>query len=193
MRSSMAVILLVAAALPACSHDETTGSSSTGGGPDPNGPAGAVNMEVYSTPDQTCPPGNFHIDVGNTKITPSELVLNGESDTTIACSVIPTSGKFATTGSIKQGDLDWSVKDLLTDGTSATGTVSFVDPSGSGRYTSSMTHPCVFQFAPGSKQGISTGDVFVQFDCSDLVSEADATKSCSSRYGYVQFERCVAK
>jgi len=177
-------------ALPACSS-ETQGVSSTG--PSPTAPEGAVNMEVYATPEQTCPPGNFHVDIGNTKVTPPALLVSGEGGVTVTCAVVAQGAKYQASGAIKQGSLDFSFQDVLTSGGSATGTVSFVDPKGSGRYTSVASAPCVFQFAPSSAQGIGAGQVFVQFDCAALVNEADATKSCSSRYGYVALDRCAAK
>jgi len=192
MRAAFAALFFVTW-VSACSS-ESAGTSSTGG-PSPTAPEGAVNMEVYATPVQSCPPGNFHIDIGNTKTMPPALVVDGWESATVSCAVIPMSGKFAASGAVKQGALDFSFQDVLTDGSSAIGTVSFVDPSAkaSGRYTSPGSMPCVFQFAPGTGQGVSTGKVWMQFDCSSLVSEVDATKSCSSRYGYVLVDRCATK
>src|SRR4051794_30517386 len=80
-------------------------SSETGGNipPDPNGPEGAVNMEVYTNDAQNCPLHNVHIDVGNTKVSPPELVVNGAGGATVACSVKDMGGQFAATATITKG------------------------------------------------------------------------------------------
>lgn len=73
----------------------------------------------------------------------------------------------------------------------ATGTISFKDPAGAATYTSPVQKPCIFQFAPGTSQGIEAGKVHMQFDCASLVNDADPTRSCSSRYGSVLVDRCA--
>lgn len=179
-----------------CGGDDTNGGSSTTAttstGPVGTEPRGGVNMEVYATPEQTCPPGNIHVDMGNLKAFPPVVVVDGFEGAHVACNVAPAQGTaFAATGTITVGATTFSFGDLTTDGTSATGSVSFIDAASGEPYSSTGgKQPCVFQFAPGTDQGVEAGRVFVGFDCSDLVNTADANQRCSSRYGYVLVENC---
>jgi len=180
----------LAASLVACSSDEPRRSSSSNEEPAPPGPTGAANMEIYATETQDCPPGNVHIDVGTVNAQPPVTFEDGEDGAKVACSVVPEGGKFRASGSLAHGAYAFSLRDLVTDGSSAIGAIDFTDPGSGERYATVDGKPCVFQFAPGSGQGISAGKLFVQFDCSNVVSEADPAKACSLRYGYVTLEHC---
>ena len=192
MRFSLLFALALPAGLLACSGDPdpTGGSSSTGEGPSTTAPEGAVNVEIYATPDQTCPVGNVHIDLGNSKVEPPKVEVDAWQGASVTCSVSATGSGFAASGTLKKGALSLTFKDVLSDGGSATGTISFKDPAGAATYTSEAKTPCIFQFAPGTAQGIDTGKAFMQFDCASLVHDADPKLSCSARYGYVLVDRC---
>lgn len=174
-----------------CSDDERRASSSDNETNSVPQATGAVNMEVYATAVQSCPPGNIHIDIGNVNAAPPLVYENGQDGAEVACSVLAEGAKFRAGGSLKKGMFSFSFHDVLTDGTSAVGQVQFSDPKDSTVYASSDLGPCVFQFAPGGEQGVSAGQIFVQFDCSNLISMADPKAACSSRYGYIRLEHCV--
>jgi hypothetical protein len=198
MRSGPPLVLALMLTPLACSSESTgsTSSSTTGGsgGPSKTAPEGAINMEVYTTPEQSCPLGNVHIDMGNSKVSPLVLVTEGFEGASVACSVVPDfKGNWVATGSLQKGALSFTFKDLTTGGQSATGTIVIKDPLGKDTYTSDPKSPCVFQFAPGSGQGVENGKLWIQFDCSTLVSDADKSKTCSSRYGYLFVDRCATK
>jgi hypothetical protein len=182
--------LTLASTLSGCGDEPRKHSSSGETDPGDPGPTGAVNMEVYATETQDCPPGNVHIDIGTVNAAPPVVLEDGEDGAAIACSVVPDGNKLRASGSLKRGMVAFSFSDLVTDGSSAIGSVAFTDPASGVRYASVDGKPCVFQFAPGTAQGIQAGKVFVQFDCSNLVSDADASKACSSRYGYVTLSHC---
>jgi hypothetical protein len=188
-----ALPLPLALFLAACSG-ETGGSSSstTGGeGPSDTAPTGAVNLEVYTAEGQDCPIGNAHIDLGNTKIDPPELLVDAYEGASIACTVEPNGLVLDASASLSKDGSSFSFSGVTSDGTSALGAVTIVLPDGGGEYRSTLQKPCVFQFAPGSGQEIAPGKVFVQFDCSELARDDDASKTCSSRYGYVYVDRCA--
>jgi hypothetical protein len=179
--------------LASCSDDDGGGGGSSGGGEGGSAPrpSGAVAMEVYATMEQTCPAGNVHVNIGHVQSAPPALVVDGEEGAAVSCSVVPSGDKLEASGAIEQGPLAFSFGGLITDGTSAVGEVTFRDPATGVRYASPAASPCVFQFAPNTDQGVSAGWIWVQFDCSALVSEADPAASCSSRYGYVLLENCA--
>ena len=192
----MRLFVLFAFALPVgllgCSGDTTIpGGSSTGEGPSTTAPEGSVNVEIYATPAQKCPVGNVHIDLGNSKVEPPKVVVDAWEGASVTCSVTATGSGFAASGTLKKGALSLTFKDVLSDGASSTGTISFKDPAGAATYTSTAAAPCVFQFAPGTKQGIDSGKAYMQFDCASLVNDADPALSCSARYGYVLVDRCM--
>ena len=97
---------------------------------------------------------------------------------------------FDASGSLSSAGAEFAFSDVSSKGGSAVGNVSFVDPASGVRYASNDTAPCVFQFAPSTNQVIEAGRIWVQFDCSKLISEANPLESCSSRYGYVLVENC---
>lgn len=179
--------LLLGLCLTACSGE----TGDTGGGPDENAPHGAANMEIYTSDAQSCPLGNIHVDLGNTKLSPPELLADGYEGAEVACSVALVTAKWAASGKITQGALLFEFGDILTDGSSATGSVRVKDPESDTLYESPDNEPCIFQFAPSSDQTVEAGKLFIQFDCANLKSQADATKSCASRYGYVYADRCA--
>lgn len=184
----------LSSAVLGCSGDSvtTTGSgSSTGEGPSTTAPEGAVNVEIYATPEQKCPVGNVHIDVGNSKVEPPKLEVDAYQGASIVCSVTATGSGFDASGTLKKGALALTFKDVLSDGKSATGNIQFKDPAGAATYSSPAATPCIFQFTPGTAQAIDAGKVFMSFDCSSLVNDADPTQSCSARYGYVLVDRCA--
>jgi hypothetical protein len=185
------VVLVSALALAGCSGDDENQSSTSSTAPpaDP-GPTGAVNLEMYETELQTCPAGNVHVDIGNVGSAPPVTVEDGKESASVACAVVPESGKLRASGAIAQGAKSFSFRDLVTDGGSAIGFVTVSDPATGTVYAAPDAKPCVFQFAPGSTQGVEAGRIVVQFDCSSLVSEADAAHECSLRYGYVLLEHC---
>lgn len=190
------VLVLAGAALGGCGGDDTGTSAAggaTSGGPDPTAPNGAVSLEVYATEAQSCPYASLFIEIGNVKATPPVVLADGESGTTVTCSVAPHASGFAASGSIAQGDAAFGFADVVTDGASAIGSVSFLDPADGTRFQSAPMKKCVFQFAPSTAQGIEAGRVHVQFDCPELVSEADPAVSCSARYGYVLLDNCEGK
>lgn len=190
------IVRLLCLAIPlslcACSDDELHISATSGGPevPDTN-PTGAVNMEVYATETQTCPPGNIHIDVGAVNASPPVFVKQGEPGTTLECAVVSATGKkFNASATIEKDTFAFAFSDVITDGGSAIGHVEFTDPKSGTRYSSGAAMPCVFQFAPGTAQGVNAGEIFVQFDCPSLVSAADPKSACSSRYGYIRLFNC---
>jgi hypothetical protein len=188
--TAIAAITLSLASLAGCSSDEPKPSTS-GDPPGEPKPTGAINMEVYATETQSCPPGNVQIDVGTVNSSPPETVVDGKDGAKVSCSVAPSGGKFNASGSIEKGSLSFAFRDVVTGGMSAVGQVEFSDPAAGVRYASTLDKPCVFQFAPGSDQGVEAGRIFVQFDCATLASAADPLDVCSARYGYVLLENCV--
>jgi hypothetical protein len=192
MRLFVLFAFALSAGLVGCSSDTASGSaSSTGEGPSATAPEGAVNVEIYATPEQTCPVGNVHIDLGNSKVEPPKLEVDAWQGASVTCAVTATGSGFAASGTLKKGAYSLTFKDVLSDGGSATGTISFKDPAGSATYTSPATAPCIFQFAPGTTQGLDSGKAFMGFDCSSLVNDADPKQACSARYGYVLVDRCT--
>ena len=195
----LASLFAFAFALPAgllgCSGDTATtaGGSSTGEGPSDTAPEGAVNVEIYPSTEQICPVGNVHIDLGNSKDEPPKVEIDAWEGASVACAVTldAAKGGLNASGTLKKGALSLSFKDVWSSGTSTTGTISFKDPAGAATYTSPAAAPCVFQFAPGTSQGIEAGKVYMQFDCTSLVNDADPKLSCSARYGYVLVDRCA--
>ncbi|MEO7331873.1 MAG: hypothetical protein ABI193_25075 [Minicystis sp.] len=193
MRSSPLFVLPLGILLAACGGgDDTTGTSSTGG-PSSTAPVGAVNMEIYATPEQSCPIGNIHLDIGNSRVMPPELATDAFEGAAITCKVVANGGGFTASGMIKKESDDFAFEGVNSSGESAVGFVTVKDPVTGDSYRSPDTAPCVFQFAPGSGQGLEAGKAWMQFDCSSLVSEKDSTLSCSSRYGYVLVDRCTKK
>lgn len=193
MRKTVSRLLIpvsLSAALFACSSDERRGSFTEETTAAPK-PAGAVNMEVYATAVQTCPPGNIHIDIGNNSASPPLVYEDGQDGAAVTCAVLSDGSKFHAEGNISKGAFSFSFRDVVTDGASAVGHVEFTDPASGAVYASTDLSPCVFQFAPSSEQGISAGKIFVQFDCSNLVSSMKSSDACSSRYGYVRLEYCA--
>lgn len=184
-------VLAAAVSLAGCGGDDTgaTSGSTTGGS---TAPQGAVSVEVYRNDQQTCPYDSLLLEIGNVKASPPKLVVDGEAGAAITCSVAPMGEAFAANGSLGIGKKALSFGDVLTDGGSAVGSIRFQDPDTGAGFASAAAEPCVFQFAPSSDQGVAPGRVFVQFDCPALVSEADPTVVCSSRYGYVLVDRCDA-
>lgn len=170
--------------------DPVSLSSSSNGAPQEPGPSGAVNLEIYETEIQTCPVGNVHIDIGNVNSAPPVTFEDGKEGTAVACSVLPEGSKLRASGSLTQGAKVFSFRDVVTDGKSSIGVVKVTDPASGTVYEAPDAKPCVFQFAPGSSQGVEAGRIWVQFDCSSLVSAADAAHECSLRYGYVLLEHC---
>ncbi len=147
-------------------------------------------MEVFASSEQSCPPGNVHIDIGNVKTAPPTTVTDGQDGAQVVCAVVPDGDKLAASGSIARGAIAFSFEGLVTAGESAIGSVGFRDPASGAAYASPAGSPCVFQFAPGTDQGIAAGRVSVQFDCSNLVIEQDPAAACSARYGYLLLEGC---
>jgi hypothetical protein len=192
MRSNALLAFPLGLLLMACSGDEGTGTSGASG-PSTTAPQGAVNMEIYSTPDQSCPIGNVHVDIGNSRVNPPELAVDAWEGASIDCSVVATGGGFTANGAIKKGEFDFAFEGVTSSGESAIGKVSVHDPATGELYQSLDGTPCVFQFAPGSGQGIEAGKAWMQFDCATLANAKDPQLSCSSRYGYVLVDRCVAK
>jgi hypothetical protein len=189
-----ALPLPLALILVACSGGETGGntSSTTGGeGPSETAPTGAVNLEVYTAEGQDCPAGNVHVDLGNTKLDPPELLVDAYEGASVACAVEPMGLVLDASASLSQGGASFSFSGVTSDGKSAVGAVTIELPDGGGEYQSDPQKPCVFQFAPGSGQAIAPGKVFVQFDCNALTRAGDPSKTCSSRYGYVYVDRCA--
>lgn len=185
-----ALVFGLALGLAACSDDRSGTSSSDDEEAEPK-PTGAVNMEVYATEEQSCPPGNIHIDVGFVNASPAKTVTDGEDGAKVSCAVGPSGGLLSASGSIEKGAASFAFSVAVESGKpSAVGEVAFTDPASGVRYASAMS-PCLFQFAPGSSQGIKEGEIFVQFDCTALESEADPKLACSSRYGYVRLENCA--
>lgn len=180
----------LALSLIACGDEPKNNSTSSGDPPEDPGPSAAVKLEIYATEAQDCPPGNVLIDLGNVSSAPPVTFEDGKDGSAVACSVVPESGKLLASGSITRDATSFAFRDVLTDGASAIGHVSFKDPESGAIYATPDGKPCVFQFAPGSGQAIEAGRIFVQFDCSNLVSEADPTKACSGRNGYLLFEHC---
>jgi len=191
------LLFAFAFALPAgllgCSGDTATSaaSGSTGAGPSSTAPEGAVNVEIYTSTEQDCPVGNVHLDLGNSKVDPPRVEVDAWEGASVVCSVTANGDGFTASGTLKKGALSLTFKDVVSSGKSATGTISFKDPAGAATYTSPVQKPCIFQFAPGTSQGIEAGKVHMQFDCASLVNDADPTRSCSSRYGYVLVDRCA--
>jgi len=188
VRKLAAMALMLALGCSDETKSSASGHGSGGTGPSGTEPRGGVNTEIFATPEQSCPPGNVHLDVGNLKTNPPEKEVDGFAGASIACSVVPMGESFAASGEIAQGDVHFRFGDLTTKGDSATGSVSF--ESAGVRYASTTAKPCVFQFAPSTEQAVSAGSLWVQFDCSSLVSDADASKACSSRNGYLLVENC---
>jgi hypothetical protein len=185
-----ALALALALGLSACSDDGSGTTSADDGGKGEPKPTGAVNMEVYATEEQSCPPGNIHIDIGVVNASPAKTVTDGEDGAKVSCAVGPSGSVLSASGSIEKGAASFAFSVAVESGKpSAVGEVAFTDPASGVRYASGMS-PCLFQFAPGSGQGIEEGEIFVQFDCSALESEADPKLACSSRYGYVRLESC---
>jgi hypothetical protein len=186
-----ALALALTLGLSACSDDGSgTSSSDDSGNGDPK-PTGAINMEVYATEEQSCPPGNIHVDVGAVNASPAKTVTDGEDGAKVACAVVPSGGLLSASGSIEKGSASFAFAVKVESGKpSAVGEVAFTDPGSGVRYASAMP-PCLFQFAPGSGQAIKEGEIFVQFDCPALESAADPNDACSSRYGYVRLENCA--
>ena len=194
MRLLVLFAFSISAGLLGCSSDTGSPSGSgTGEGPSTTAPQGAVNVEIYATPEQTCPVGNVHIDLGNSKVEPPKLEVDAWEGASVKCSVAATGMGFGASGTLKKGAYSLTFKDVVSDGGSATGTVSFKDPAGSATYTNPTATPCIFQFTPGTTQGLDAGKAFMQFDCSALVNDADPKQSCSARYGYVLVDRCAGK
>lgn len=189
--SAHALALALALALSACS-DDGPGTTSSDVEDDEPKPTGAVNMEVYATEEQSCPPGNIHVDVGVVNASPAKTFEDGEDGARVTCAVVPSSGGLlSASGSLEKGAASFAFSVAVESGKpSAVGEVAFTDPASGVRYASAMV-PCLFQFAPGSGQSIKEGEVFVQFDCPALESEADSKLACSSRYGYVRLENCA--
>lgn len=188
--------LLAFGLLAGCSDD--SGESNSGGGGEGgeyfSGPRGALNLEVYAADQQTCPPGNVHLDIGTVNASPPIFVYDGISGAGVTCTVKPTGQGLGVTSHLTNASNDVSVTDMITDaGVSAVGIVRFVEPASGAVYSSPINQPCVFQFAPGTDQTIEAGRVFVQFDCGHLVNEADATQECAGRYGYLHLEGCDTK
>jgi hypothetical protein len=192
MRVLLLLALPLVPGLLGCSGDTTNSSgTSAGAGPSTTAPEGAVNVEIYATPEQTCPVGNVHIDVGNTRVEPPKLEVDAWEGASVVCAVTPSGAGFAASGTLKKGGLELTFRDVVSDGASATGTISFKDPAGAATYTSTAKAPCIFQFAPGTTQGLDAGKAYMQFECGSLVNDADPTRSCSSRNGYVFVDRCT--
>ena len=190
--SFFAFAFALPAGLLGCSGDiaTTAGGSSTGEAPSATAPEGAVNVEIYASSEQTCPVGNVHVDVGNSKLQPPKVEVDAFEGASVVCSVTANGDGFTASGTLKKGPLSLTFKDVLSSGMSTTGTISFKDPAGAATYTSPAGTPCVFQFAPGTSQGIEAGKVYMQFDCTSLVNDADPKLACSARYGYVLVDRC---
>jgi hypothetical protein len=189
--SAFAFAFALPLALIACADDDRRSSSSSPSTPpaDP-GPTGAVNLELYGTELQDCPIGNVHVDIGNVSSAPPVTFEDGKDGAAVACSVLPEAGKLRASGSIAHEAKAFSFRDVLTEGKSAIGFVTVSDPGSGAVYAAPDAKPCIFQFAPGSTQGIEAGRIVVQFDCSSLVSAANAAHECSLRYGYVLLEHC---
>lgn len=196
----LAAIAALAALMTGCSDDTesaatgTTGASTTG--PTGSERFGAVNLEVYAQPMQTCPVGNVHIDIGNVKTEPPTTVSDGFSGASVTCTVAQVALDFVASGSIVQeGDdpqksRDFSFSGLDTKGVSGLGRVAIKDPADGTKYESTMANPCVFQFIESANHSISPGRISVQFDCTEIVSEANSADTCSIRFGYVLLDKC---
>jgi hypothetical protein len=183
---ALAALLL----LTACSDDRRRKSSSSSSTSEDPGPTGAVNFELYGTELQSCPVGNVHIDIGNVSSAPPVTFEDGKDGARVACSVMPEADKLRAEGTIEHGGRDFSFRDVVTDGKSAIGFVTTSDPATGTVFAAPDSKPCIFQFVPGSSQGIEAGRIVVQFDCSSLVSAANPAEECSLRYGYVLLEHC---
>ncbi len=182
-------IALAAACVAGCSSGGEAANGSTG---DAGAVArGAVDLEVYATEEQSCPPGNVHVDIGHVTTSPPDMLAHGVDGARVECAVVQNEEKFAASGTVARGAASFSFRDVVTAGASAIGHVEVVDPASGIRYASSEAHPCLFQFSATSGQGIGAGRIDVGFDCSDLVSAADPSKSCSSRYGSLRLEACA--
>lgn len=189
-RRALGLLAVLSFTPVACSDEPRRGGSDE---PEPDGtePAGAVKMEVYATEEQTCPPKDLQLAIGNVSSSPPVKVFDGFEGASVACAVVPKGDAFQASGTITDGSFTFSFRDLLTGGSSAVGNVEIIDPKTGVTFASSSATPCVFQFAPNSEQSVAAGRIFVQFDCSKLVSAASAMETCSSRYGYVLVENCA--
>jgi hypothetical protein len=195
----LAAIAALAAPATGCSDETesaaaTTGASTTG--PTGSERFGAVNLEIYAQPMQTCPVGNVHIDIGNVKTEPPQTVSDGFAGASVTCTVAQVALQFVASGSIVQesGDpqksRDFSFSGLETEGVSGLGMVAIKDPADGTKYESNMDKPCVFQFIESAGHSVTPGRISVQFDCTQLVSEANSADTCSLRFGYVLLDKC---
>ena len=165
-----------------------SGSTATGTG----GPRVALNVEVYGQPEQQCPAGNVHVDVGNASTSPPEWVADGEGGAHVACTIAVKGDKFEVSATIVSGTRSFQVDGLATDGSSAIGHVRIADPATGAEYESTKQRPCLFQFSATDGQTVDAKQLFVGFDCSELESTTDKAKACSSRYGKLRLEGCSA-
>lgn len=202
MLSRLALALASAAVVAGCSSSDdglfganggsgTTGAgggaaTQTGGG---GGARAALNVEIYAQPEQKCPAGNVHVDVGNASASPPELVADGQGGVHVACTIGADGDSFTITASITDGPRSFVLDGLVTNGGSAIGHVRLTDPASGVAYESTEKRPCLFQF--GSGQGVDADHLDVGFDCSSLESKAEKGKECSSRYGKLRLEGCA--
>jgi hypothetical protein len=176
----------LACSITACGGDTDEGSTSSTGGP-----AGALNLEVYATDAQSCPPGNIHVVIGNPKTSPPELVTDAEDGATVNCSVLPQAGGYAARGELARGGQEFSFGGIVTtSAASAAGSASFADPADGTVYASPADKPCIFEFVASAGNGVEAGRLSATFACSELVSQTDGAKSCSARYGALLVQGC---
>jgi hypothetical protein len=202
MMRRLALALATAALASGCSSSSddlfgangATTTAGAGGGASTqtvgSGPRAALNVEIYAQPEQECPAGNVHVDVGNASASPPVLVADGQGGAHVACSIAPGGDAFAVTASIEDGPRVFTLDGLVTGGQSAIGHVRLEDPAAGVPYESTKKHPCLFQFGAG--QGVGADHLDVGFDCGALRSTADEGKACSARYGKLRLEGCTA-
>ena len=200
MMSRLALALATAALVVGCSSSDdalfgATGGATTGAGGGAatqtggGGPRAALNVEIYAQPEQECPAGNVHVDVGNASASPPALVADGQGGAHVACTLGADGDAFTITATITDGTRSFVLDGLTTNGGSAVGHVRLADPATGVTYESTKKHPCLFQFGGG--QGVDADHLDVGFDCSALESTADEGKACSSRYGKLYLAGCA--
>lgn len=191
------VALAMVSSIVACGDGDTggdggSGGQGTGGGGASGPPKGAWSLFFEDGP--TCKPGAENQAVGTVSASSlTELLTDGESGASIACTVAKTASGFEVSASASKTSRSFSfvigsLPATATEGSPATGTASFTSPNTAATFSAA---DCVFYFLPQTPQGVEEGEVFLTFECPTIAAAPDNV--CRIPIGYAAFEGCSTK
>lgn len=121
------------------------------------------------------------------------LVTDGTGEMDVSCNVVG-SGSFNVDASVSNGidSLSIIVNGIAPGATKdkpVAGAATFASVKTAGQPFSSGTTPCNFYFTPGAGQTVSSGQIWLTFDCPEVILGGEG-QSCRISQGFLAVDRC---